>query len=68
MANIGDQQKRRVAVFNRQGAGVILGLFAGCQHDLIPGAGATFGVPGAGLKRVLRQQIKLVGVFLDALG
>lgn len=68
MANIGDQQKGRIAVLYRQRSGVILGLFAGCQHDLVPAARAAFGVSSANLKRILGHQIKLIGVFLDTLG
>ena len=59
VGDVDHQQERRVAVFDRQRAGVVGGLLAGLAHHRVPGAGAALGVAGLGRGLFRREQAGL---------
>ena len=59
IAGFDHQQERRVAVLDRQRAGVVRGLLAGLAHHRVPGARAALGVTGLGGRFLRREQAGL---------
>jgi hypothetical protein len=59
VGNVDHQQERRVAVVDRQRAGVVGGLLAGLAHHRVPGARPALGLSGLGGRLLRREQAGL---------
>ena len=59
MPNVDHEQEGRITVFDRKGAGVVLGLSAGGEEDLVPSSRTPLGLSGLSVSSILWKELEL---------